>query len=281
MEHTILLRDKDRVVYQVGDYVHKKRLFGLEYEYQAGLYVNSLKNPRLVETVEYKPGRLTTKCVIGSTWYTYYMKQESYEKLYDVNRKLLLLVKTLPFTHYDLHMSNVMVGDDNEVTLIDLGLASIPHNARADSKYTEGNISSISCGIFPSIPDPDYDKMLLVHSLHRQSERFGKYELMRACQDWMEKAGFNNTSYPGYESFLPLDFVKQYSHMFYRYKLPLLKESSLLVDRSQLASYLHNIRSTQIEENTEETIYNLLYSYKRYRIRERITPSISTILDYL
>lgn len=271
MDLTILLSDVDRIVYKVGNFVHKKRLLGLSYEYLVGNYINSSNNPYCVKTVEYTKGKLTTEFVPGATWYAHFKSATKYEDMYNLNLEVLEAVETLPVTHYDLHMSNV-IKTPTTVKIIDFGRSSLPPAYWGEEKFTEGGIVSLSCGMIPSVYDPDFDKMLIVSALYKQSKMFVKGELERWCYDKIIKARFNNSRFFGYEHLIPIDYLEKVPGI-YKDRLPLLVGDEE-IDKTTLEEKLPLTRNS-------EDIYKLIYAYKRNRIRHRSSPSFKEIKDYM
>lgn len=274
MECTILLRDVDRVIYKVGDLVHKKRLFGLSYEYIVGNYINSLNNKHCVKTVEYIKGKLTTEYIDGSTWHSFLKTSDKYEQIYDINREVLEAVEFLPFTHYDLHMNNV-IKTTNGIKIIDFGLSAIPSSEWKGETYSEGGLSSLSCGMIPSIIDPDFDKMLIILSLYKQAKKFNKGELERWCMEKITSARFNNPHFFGYEHLFSVEYLQNFDGILYNDRLPLINVTEE-INKSTLEDRIRSVNRKDINE-----IYKIFYSYKKYRINNRKTPTFKEIKDYI
>jgi len=285
-EPLIIRQDQCRVVYRVGDEVHKKRLVGLEYEYAIGQYINTLNSSSYVRTLGYRNGRLTTKYVPGYSWHQSLDSSTSLVQSTVQALNILSLLEYLPFTHYDLHMGNVLFPLETQPCIIDMGCAAIP--TPTGIAYCEASYPALSCGIFPSVLDPDYDRMLFLLAMRRQAHHFHLPELTSFCQQALAAAHFDNPLFYGYEDFLPLDVIQRYRVLFYKDRQPLLTYSAntTTCSREELLSGLDVLQTKALSSSqpldewrheNEGRIYGLLHNYKRHRIANRVTPSFASI----
>lgn len=305
----ILLQDEHRVVYRIGSRIYKKRKIGLDYEGMVGLYINSLNLPYCVRTVgfEARPqgDRLITEYLPGVTWYQKFKQSTSLLETQHLTLKILNIVTNLPFTHYDLHMNNVIIQENGEVKLIDFGFSSIPY-VHSSVRYIECTYSTLSCGILSSVPDPGYDLMLIVLSLRKQGKKFKSPALTDYCTEVIRKAGFDHPFFYGHENFLPIDIITRYRYLFYADKIPFLPPSTKRLTLIQLMAKLEAFRGEALQylqdkyscneddasritaevggsslnewlKYNEERIYGCLYSYKRERIATRVIPTIEEV----
>lgn len=308
----ILLQDEYRVIYRIGSNVYKKRRIGLDYEGMVGLYINSLNSPYCVRTIafEQRPrgDRLVTEYVAGLTWHQTYNQSTTLLETQALSLKILNIVTTLPFTHYDLHMNNVIIQEKTGlVKLIDFGFSSIPYEACDPSiKYIECTYSTLSCGILPSVADPGYDLMLIVLSLSKQAKRFGSQSLTNYCTEVIKKAGFDHPLFYGHENYLSIEVITRYRFLLYEDKVPLLPPSTKRIGYVQLLNKLEGLRVEAIQylqekyscdsddasrmtaeiggvklhewlELNERRVYGALYAYKRERIEVRVIPSVEEL----
>jgi hypothetical protein len=311
----VFIQDEYRVVYRVGSLVYKKRRVGLEYEGMVGIYINSFNDPRYVRTVafERRPSgdRLTTEYISGLTWHQTFKNSTSYPETQALTLRILDMVKELPFTHYDLHMNNVIVQEDGVIRIIDLGFASIPSKEwTPDIKYIECSYPSLSCGILPSVLDPGYDLMLIVLSMFKQAKKFGDQRIGQFCMETIKNAEFDHPLFYGYEHFISLEVLNRYRNLFYPDKMPLLIPSNRSITYSELISGLEDLKlisilwlrrihsCTETEaivlfsdpttnhllpwlQTHESRVYELVYAYKRHRIQHRQIPSLETVREHL
>jgi hypothetical protein len=288
MGETVILRqDHCRVVYRMGAEVHKKRKIGLDYEYLVGRYLNTFHNSSYVETLGYKVGRLTTKFVPGTSWYSSLTASDiKLETCTAQALAILQVLEQLPVTHYDLHTGNVIFPAGQQPCLIDFGCAAIPPaHWTPEVQYCEASYPAISCGIFPSILDPDYDRMLFLLAMSQLARRFQLTSLAGFCRGAITQAHFNHPLFYGYEDFLPLELIQRYHFLFHRDRQPLLVRVEPRT-REELTQGLEQLQE-EIPRNpdkleqwrctNESRVYALLYGYKLHRIAQRKVPSFAAI----
>jgi hypothetical protein len=304
-ESLILRQDHCRVVYRVGDRVHKKKQGGLSYEYVVGQYLNSYNCPSYVRTLAYRAGRLTTQYVPGPSWHQSLSSSNSLADSTEQYLAVLAMLEQLPLTHYDLHMGNVLFPTVTTPCLIDLGYAAIPARYWVpEVTHCEASYSAITCGIFPSVADPDYDRMLFVLALSQYARHFQLLTLMEFCRQALVIAHFDHPLFYGYENFLALETVHQYHFLLHKERQPLLATLPPALDRSTLLQKLDLLRGEALlwlsqqyrctleqaytlshdHERSEEwrvshevEVYSLLYAHKLYRIAHRKVPSFATL----
>jgi len=300
----------------MGDVVYKNRFIGLDYELLVGKYINKLQLPFLVETLhleQRKSGpRLALTFVEGESWSNFYKRSSKEEVLVSL-MTLLQCVKTLPFTHYDLHLQNILTRSPTDFTIIDFGFSAIPSKEWDPSvKYVESSHLGLSTGIISAVVDPDYDKMLLISALLKSAYHFSLKEVVSTCLEWLRQAEFDHPLFYGYEHFLPLTLLNNYRALFYQNRAPLLsptrtytfselvqgldqlkeeavkwltmehnytKEDALLLYKNSSGKEGDLLTKWITEQET--VIYDLLYGYKLYRIERRKSPSFEQVLSLI
>jgi len=312
METIIFIQDTYRVVYRIGEFVYKKRAVGLDHEYVVGQYMNTQHNPHYVFTEEYVSsgagGRLATRYVEGKSWYEVMKQQETYEACRALNLSLLNALAVLPITHYDLHMNNVIVTSaPNAFRFIDYGFSALPPEQwQPTPRYSEASAAALTCGIYPAVFDPGYDRMLFLLALYKQATLFRHAELLSYCAEAIAVARFDHPRFYGYEHLLTAEFIQNYRNLFYTDRMPLLAPSNLRINYSNLVLGMEKLKVlavrwlqkehkltegqalafvTNPERNYlnkwvrlhEREVYGLLYAYKRHRIATRVLPSFEAI----
>lgn len=133
----------------------------VEREYNVGVLVNSYNNKHLVKTLGYYE-KVDKNNIRGSYVVTKYIKGVPLSQK-DFDAKLLMriwniiygLQKEMKFTHYDLHFDNIIIGPNNDITIIDLSRSYIDGilTSYVDTAWTD---SAVTPGIFDPLFDLAY-----------------------------------------------------------------------------------------------------------------------------
>lgn len=311
MEPVVLVKDDERLIYRLGGVVYKQRRLGLEHEYRVGCYVNRLNDPRYVKSLTLTDCKLSTEYVTGESWLNIVNQSKSLQALDVLNNELLAFVEGLPFTHYDLHMNNVIVKNDHSFKLIDFGLSALPaHEWTNEIRYAQASPATLSCGLLPAVFDPGYDRLSFVYALYKQALHFKCQELLRDCTQLLKQARFDNLQFPGRENLLSQEFMNAYGHLFYRDRIPLLRPGTTVIGYDELLQAMNRLqvdasewlaRRYRVNEqqanllltsndqhylhdwvlHNEERVYDPLYAYKRKRISHRRVPTFKKIRELI
>lgn len=271
--------------------------------------------------------RLTTEYVPGVTWHHALGQGLQRRHSYDLTLALFEKMTTSPFTHYDLHLNNVILtadflrrdppwspfhphtpGATNQGwKVIDFGLSAVPATAWDPVvRYAGSNYETLSCGIFPAVRDPSYDRLVLVSALQHQAHHYAHQSLEQYCHAVLREARFDHPVYYGREHLLPYSVIHSFRNLFYDDRMPLLPPSDEIVEFHDFMDRLEGLAATAYDYLThtfdvsyaeacamlqdpyqdylgswrqrhEDIIYGLLYAYKRARIRDRRVPELARL----
>lgn len=162
----------------------KRRATHLQYEYDVGKRVHSLAlvqdaafhriPAKTVDLLVEKDRKgtiyqyLVTEYVPGISVYKFMKsdivgEEEKIRRFIRMMKMLMEFDEKIGFTHYDLHLHNIITNDNLETfTLIDFGSSHV----KGVSGWTYASPAAISIGVAPSVHDPFHDAVRLLVFMH-------------------------------------------------------------------------------------------------------------------
>lgn len=220
----ILSKREEGNIYLSSDskYVIKERYNTMELEFRNGKLLNEINHLTynlFLKTYDYFMNNdkhyLILEYIKCETLNDYLFDhgKVSNDELYIIIHEILMILidlqsKNIHFTHYDLHAENILIckidptkrqynlfGTEKEINssyqlrFIDYGVCHISYKNTSEYRgWYEGNISTLMCGMTPSIFDPIYDLSMILSYYYK----FKNQGLPEEIEEMFQANGFDS-----------------------------------------------------------------------------------------